>query len=318
MKRLNACETVRMALALVCLAAVPVRADLMPHTEARVSANVRSSELYDQRETGQDSVAIGPLSGTITPGNETYSATGYAETNAVGGSFMKLSATSYSTSASALRGQVNSVASAAWQDVVTLSQEVGQPDAIRLQFTIEGGLAAERFREGSGYSAGLAGLGINFFSTPGLNTYGSESNTDVRFDDIYLRLYETSSNNQPGFTHQGLASLAGGPGGFTAAFYYDAPFDADLGGYFWNMSVVADSFAGEGSSAALFGNTIKLTAVTKTNGDRFDAGDVSFESGLRLTAVPEPGGLLLASSGVLLVGLYLRRSRRRETPGNPC
>jgi hypothetical protein len=94
---------------------------------------------------------------------------------------------------------------------------------------------------------------------------------------------------------------------FVGIFHIDSSYDPALGGYAWGvgLSARANGRGGEGVGDAL--GTLSLQSVTLPNGTPLD---ISFVSGLTLTAVPEPSSVVLL--GTLGCVAMLNRRRRHN------
>jgi hypothetical protein len=97
---------------------------------------------------------------------------------------------------------------------------------------------------------------------------------------------------------------------FRGDFHVDVPYDAELAGYSWVLSVTASSNSHSGAGlhladAGTLTRSVRLEAVTDLNGVPLRG--VAFESGLRY--VPEPAiGTLVAPIFGLTIFLYRRRA----------
>ncbi len=101
--------------------------------------------------------------------------------------------------------------------------------------------------------------------------------------------------------------------GIFGTFHIDTPYNPDLGGYGWGVSLSVWTQAKGGTATADFGHTTSLQSVTLLDGSPVD---VTFDSGLQLTdatVVPEPSTLVAAAIGTIaLLGRYWLRRKRGD------
>lgn len=202
-------------------------------------------------------------------------------------------------------------ARAAWRDVAYLD-DPGSVETIRIGFSFSGQFSL--------VAPGEIAPDVRGDFYVGWVT----SNLDVFFDWLDPRNFSPSGQLQ--------ATRGVGPGGesmtsnfedghfdqngkLSGTFFVDVPYDPAYGGYAFGLSLIATAYAwpGEITSNAL--GTLEMTRVTLTDGTPVS---VTFDSGMRFSAVPEPASVTLlglALSGVAASTAMTRRLRKRRRAG---
>jgi hypothetical protein len=200
---------------------------------------------------------------------------------------------------------------AAWRDVAFWNN-ANHPAALRLNFLVDGSLA---LTPGFGLPNDSASVSVTTSTDP----------TDAfqnlgRFDFLTgldppraaLTMQEFGRTLEPVFSESGWDSYTFDGSSFTGTFHIITPYDPNLGGYGWavTLSAVAGTSFGNGTSD--FGRTASLQSVTLPYGTPVSG--VTFDSGLTFgpaTAVPEPASLALLGIGSLgLLGYGWRRRKQ--------
>lgn len=101
-------------------------------------------------------------------------------------------------------------------------------------------------------------------------------------------------------------------GAFHGAFHLDVPYDAGWGGYLWGVKLSVEAWTPApvngpiAISAVDMGHSLSLTGVTDHDDHPVT---VTFDSGLSLSAVPEPSTNILLSLGAMGLAIAARRQR---------
>jgi hypothetical protein len=251
---------------------------------------------YELTEMGTTSAALAE-SGTGT-GNALQIVSSSAATSPFGPSLMRLEANAYDNG----KGDFISGGASAngrWRDIIFYSGDQTL-SSLTLVFHAEGTFSADLL--GSYYKYyGRTGLSIEM--SPDIDAFPDRSYTDRASVGYSI------GNDAEGWTHEGFDSFTYDPsnGHFSGTFTFDAPYDAEKEGYTWYVAMTASASAKGGSASALLGNTISLVSVSSTDGDSIDSADLSFDSGLKISAVPEPTSLVMLSVGLVSALTYCRK-----------
>ncbi|MEZ6153254.1 MAG: hypothetical protein R3C09_24395 [Pirellulaceae bacterium] len=250
------------------------------------------------------------------------------------------------TSAKASGGDVagaNAWAVAQWGDTIRLSPESAHAEHLAVVFSVHGEYGYTRLGrhqlemtvgvanisntdlEGSDPQAFRWAYGISFFpraidsidplisgtSMLSLRRGAYWSDGDL---DAILALPEDASNlivTEPSLAQPGSSvfeEIITGAFGWQQTFY--VPYVEEIGGYNLNIFAFAGSSAvWEGSTGIDALNTITLDAVTYADGSEI-VGPIEFDSGFRLSAVPEPSSPMILAISFLS---FLKFHRRRRT-----
>lgn len=198
---------------------------------------------------------------------------------------------------------------AAWRDVAFVNNG-NQPPALRLNFLVDGSLAAAGSDDAAVYLE-TSDDAIGAFSRissgiPGL--FGIAGNGPDA--SATLSLLGTASH----FVASGWDSYTFDGNSFMGTLHIDTPYDPNLGGYGWAVELIAaaeDLYGGSATSD--FGNTASLQSVTLPDGTPVTG--VTFDSGLTFgptIATPEPASLTLLGIGIVGFAGYGWRRRRRS------
>ncbi len=273
--------------------------------EGRGSGNstINTGLYYDTTLDGSNSVSLGPVSGS-GDGNGHTTVTSSARSDPAADRLLKFTATSESDTAGWFITPADAVASVSWRDIISLSDSAAPPDFLRLQFVVDGHLDVTTNSD-SGHA--IAELGFYFTDIDLLQTANSGTSGFSSYASL-SRFYGQTTQTVSGFE-----SHNGDLGAFSAMFEYDAPFDADLGGFTWNLVAMARTSAKDGSAVSDFGGTLRLTAVLGPDGVPLTASDIRFDSGLQLVpaSVPEPASVAMLGTSVV-VGLGYGWCRRKR------
>lgn len=207
-----------------------------------------------------------------------------------------------------------------WRDVAFVDP-ANLPQVLRLNFVVDANLALIEIPESAIYYAhGLSKLGVSTTTNP-VNFFDPGTRAVVGNPGDLGHQYEASLRDQGASPDpvrfdvggNGWDSYRFAGGHFTGTFHIDTTYDAALGGYGWGLMLqtYAEAYGSGARVDAL--NTLKLRAVTLTDGTPVAA---TFDSGLRLSSVPEPASVVMLGAGALILLGYGWR-RRAGGPGRP-
>lgn len=204
---------------------------------------------------------------------------------------------------------------ASYRDIAFVNS-TNLPETLRLTFGVDGTLMAQQTSDDS-FPSNLAEFGVGTTTNPVNYFDPSQGGTD--FSPNYLleaSFYlgnQSGANDNPwneGFTTQGAwDSFSFNGSTFTGIFHIDTTYDPNLGGYGWGVTTSAKTSAAGGSAEANFLNTVSLQGAALPDGTPVN---VSFDSGLTFTSVPEPNAMLIWLCGLLCIA-FLRRHRVEKT-----
>lgn len=226
---------------------------------------------------------------------------GQAYTSLGSQGFLHAGAQAYSNAPGAYSAAAE--ASAAWRDVAYLSGPDG-PVFLTLHLQVEAHF------EGAGWAFG------NSLKLESSGTYVS---------GLPWRTLSTAADARYVGPGSGVASVVAGfdewtmtDGLFRGTIHIDTPFDASLGGYYWEARLTVQAGAvrtlHENETAYTYASvdalhSVGLVAVTDPDGNSVA---VTFDSGLNSSVVPEPGAISLFSIGVAVLGICRCRRRGRR------
>lgn len=265
---------------------------------------------YQKSQTGGAAAEVeGAGTGT---GNALQVVSSSATTSPFGPALMRLEANAFDNGAGSFIS-ASASATGQWRDIVFYGGDQA-PSSLRLVFraegTFEASLVSDFYKYYSRNKLSIAASSDidRFPVNNGLLKQARVSYAIGKLDGEYTW--------RGGWTSEGFESLSYNPedGRFSGIFIYDAPYDGELGGYKWYVTMTASSSTYGGSGSALLGNTIALQAVTLIDGTAIDPAELSFDSGLKLSTVPEPSSIVMLGAGAL--GLLGCRGCRRRRGGN--
>lgn len=240
--------------------------------------------------------------GFYFPKGQVLQGTARARTEPEGSKLLKSYAQAYSQPAANFPnpGPINagSISQAGWRDVVYYDSP-NHPD-IRLWISSDGFLDP-------GAQLHYVNMTVLTFDPrtefPTAPTFGSS----IAFGD-FLADATVSNNGLATTAFRGWDTYSYANGLFSGSTHFDVRYDAASGGYTWGLAALTRAAAAYGTSTSDFLSTLRLTAVTLTDGTPID---VRFDSGLQLSAVPEPASIVLFGTGaVFMFGYMWRRNAK--------
>lgn len=222
-----------------------------------------------------------------------------------------------------------SAASVGFTDLVTISGANPAPGQLRLWFQMDGEMWASRQDNNSfSWSDARINFGLSGHQSYGLrdyNIYQPYDNWGIIDYTADLNGKSVSVNLGPGNYTPWETLLLGGTDSliFSGTQSVVSDFDPTLGGYAFSFSAEAGTRTESNSAAKInFGNTGKLIAITLADGSPLNGYDISFASGMTLSAVPEPSSVLFSIIAILGLGTKLTsrrwdvsRSANRDSTG---
>jgi hypothetical protein len=193
---------------------------------------------------------------------------------------------------------------AAWRDVAFVNNG-NQPSALRLNFLVDGSLAAAGSDDAAVY-LNTSNDPIKAFSEISAGNFILGRNADNPYASATLTSNHFVASGWDSYTFDGSS--------FMGTLHIDTPYDPKLGGYGWAVELIAAAEDdGGGSATSDFGNTASLQSVTLPDGTPVSG--VTFDSGLTFgptIATPEPASLTLLGIGIAGFAGYGWRRRRRS------
>jgi hypothetical protein len=252
-------------------------------------------------------------------------ASAYARVDPIAGldAGIHLSTTAFSSDANS--GLLTAQASAAgqWVDVIRTGSSGPVPGGLRIHVEVEG-IVNLQLNSGS---RAFIDIGVGSSTSSGLVSaleVPSGSHVSVNLTAPGFPFLPPNLNvNTNGVSNLTAPQLNVGEksyaGNLSWDTYFDLAYDSSLGGYNVNLyAAVSASSRGGSLAQANFGNTIRITGVTLSDGTdvsnqvTFDSGFTVPPAGGPVTATPAPPGLVLAASGLVTLcgGAWLRRRGR--------
>lgn len=270
----------------------------------------------------ETSLAPGTVSG-IGSGNgngvTTVSSSATQPSNWLSTSIATFSTSAFSDRAGIFVPRAIGSGGAIYGDDVFLSGAGPLPASIRLHYHASGTLTPHQVGAGSP----VARSQVNFLAL-GSSSQGSFSNAVglqsaveavdpsfavelanleyIRSWDDLPQLLQSTKQSQSGWDSLSASSTGGT---FEGNFHQDVTFDSAINGYDFESLFAVHSVASLSSADAAA--SVRLFAVTDSNGSPLSGFDVSFSSGRTLSAVPEPSGAFFILS---LAALRLGNRRR--------
>ena len=256
---------------------------------------------YDVRVAGTNSAGTSQsFTGSLRDGSQTEQS--FVQASPYSLSLLRTSAAASSVQAIGSGTVADAYSATEYRDVIHLTGGENLPASIRLRFDIDGNLAV------SGPSVNgntvIASLGM------AISPNFSDDFTTSTYDSFGIYAQASLGN----FITGGFSSTSGTPESFTGTVFYDAPYNAQLDGYVFNVMIATRAQALSGTATADFSHTAALSAITNTDGSALQGYTLTSDSGLQfgIAAVPEPPSLVLAGSGMMvMLGLHLVRAGGR-------
>ena len=288
------------AMVLACVAATSSPRAVADYLPTHAAA---STVLYD----GLSFSSYQEGNGSVNTGLQTYSVGGLNITGQAGTNLDSNHLLAGSSSSQA-RSYASSASEAAWRDILYVNGAT-PPPVLRLSFQLSADLSI------GGNYASMSGVSLAFSQNPVGLFEGGFGIPNVTAYPTAGQLY---AERVLGFGYgDKLNNLASGDGfswdstqfagtQFTGTFHLDLHYNSTLGGYGWAVGMVAYTNVSDDSASTDAYHTLGLQSVTLPDGTPVSA---SFDSGLQLRSVPEPGSLALVSTGA--AALFLRARLRR-------
>jgi hypothetical protein len=282
-------------------------------THARVS--VIGVGMSGETALGGTSASLGPYT-TEWHGNGNQTSTVAAGADALAGQLIRLNASSSNDNAGYYVPYATAIAGATWQDITYLnSVALPLPSSVRLHFFAGATFEVNEYPvQRSLYDQSFLRLALRRQSIndvpadPALFAYGADVIAEVVAEWVNYQNRISIDTRNPWWGGSSFTWMGGPVFAFSGEFDFDVPYNASFGGYPWAISAAIESMTANGYGILDFGNSLRLEAITNTDGSPLTGYDISFDSGMQ---VPEPSTFFIfcaVLSSLLAYGWRRRKS----------